>query len=173
MTKLEVKPLEWKDLSFFWSCLQANNEYNFIFRVKTKEELQRWFVKDYTDYTKKTRKESIANSKAENPNSSWIPSKQINQWLIFYYERKKIGASNFRGDEDDCEVQILMSARWKNKGLGKLFLFLSEIYIKKNHKNIDLVYANIKSDNIASQKIFVSNGYKNEMHLDYYKYFKN
>ena len=172
MQKLEVKPLDWSDLKIFWEFIKLNSDFNFIFRVENEEDLQRWFAKDYINYTKKARAESIAEAISENPNSTWKPSKQINQWLMFYYEGKRVGACNFEGDNEECEVQILMAPYWKNKGLGKLFLFLSEEFIKKNHKMIDYVYANIQNDNIASQKIFSANGYMHEMFTDYYKNLK-
>ena len=65
---------------------------------------------------------------------------------------------NFNSKKNFSEVSINMNPYLRGKGLGKLFLKSSILkYIKNNKNNI---VAKVKSDNLASIKIFTHSGFE-------------
>lgn len=64
-------------------------------------------------------------------------------------------------DKNVNDIGIMFFKKYQNRGLGKVSLkkFL-EIYIKKYLKGDKVIIAKILRENIASYKIFISNGFK-------------
>jgi RimJ/RimL family protein N-acetyltransferase len=149
--KLKIKPLESSDLNLFfkWLIHHRRRKNNFYMNtLKTNEDLWRWYKDSYLKPYKD----------------------DVDQWLIMLLNGKKVGAVYYSGCQEECEVMIFMAPRWKNKGLGSLFLLLSEKWIRNKYNKMDYLRADIEYDNIASIKTFEALGYKKEDFGDYYKY---
>ena len=75
-------------------------------------------------------------------------------------DNHKVGVCRFDFDKSRLvsEVSINMNPHLRGKGLGKLFLKSSILkYIKNNKNNI---VAKVRSDNLASIKIFTHSGFE-------------
>ena len=117
----------------------------------------------------RNNKESRVNFKA----SSVVTKKRHNLWYKTLLEDKKnyvfIGEYNYKqfgiirySPKNECEfiVSINMNPEFRNKGYGKKLLILGDKEIStKIKKNIKLV-AEVKTDNIKSNRIFKNAGYK-------------
>ena len=149
---MEILPLNWSDLNTFDKWLKHHKKRGAMFffnQITSNEKLWSWYKDDYLQP---------------------IDKEDINQWLIFWFNGKRIGAANYNGCNLECEVLIFMAPRWKNKGLGSIFLFLSEKWMRKKYPKLDAVWADIEYNNIASIKTFRGLGYKKIPGGDYYKY---
>jgi RimJ/RimL family protein N-acetyltransferase len=150
--KLEIKPLQSSDLNIFfeWLIHHRKNKNNFYLNtLKTNEDLWCWYKDTYLKPYKD----------------------DVEQWLIMWIKDKRVGAVHYSGYKKECEVMIFMAPRWKRKGLGCLFLLLSEKWMINKYKELDTLRADIEYDNVASIKTFKALGYTKEDWGDYTKYF--
>ena len=82
--------------------------------------------------------------------------------LFAIYENKKIC---FIGCKDtdikyDIEISINLDSQYRNKKLSSKIIENIILYIKKNYKLINNIIAEIKVNNIASNKTFIKNNFK-------------
>jgi len=151
---LYVQPLQAEDLSVFHKQLLSERKrgnYFLMNLLKTKEDFYDWFRNIWKD---------------------GIEEDDISEWLIFWYNGKRLGSSHYSGHISGVETMIFIAPYWKNKGFGKIFLFLSEQFIRAKYPELDYSWAEIDYDNKPSIKIFEANGYEfSKGSFDYIKYY--
>jgi pseudaminic acid synthase len=82
--------------------------------------------------------------------------------LFALFENKKICFIGFR-DTDinyDIEISINLDPQYRNKKLSSKIIESTILYIKKNYPLINNIIAEIKVDNISSNKIFIKNNFQ-------------
>jgi pseudaminic acid synthase len=82
--------------------------------------------------------------------------------LFALYENKKICFIGCR-DTDinyDIEISINLDPQYRNKKLSSKIIESTILYIKKNYPLINNIIAEIKVDNISSNKIFIKNNFQ-------------
>jgi UDP-2,4-diacetamido-2,4,6-trideoxy-beta-L-altropyranose hydrolase len=114
---------------------------------------------------KKTRnmlKNSEPISWKEHTNWYLKSLKRINRvsLVILLKESKlKIGCIGFDIKENNSFISIIIDPKFRKKKLSKISLDQAIKFFKKDNSNIDLILAEIKSENIASEKIFEQVGF--------------
>ena len=114
---------------------------------------------------KKTRnmlKNSEPISWKEHTNWYLKSLKRINRvsLVILLKESKlKIGCIGFDIKENNSFISIIIDPKFRKKKLSKISLDEAIKFFKKDNSNIDLILAEIKSENIASEKIFEQVGF--------------
>jgi sialic acid synthase SpsE/L-amino acid N-acyltransferase YncA len=85
--------------------------------------------------------------------------------LFVTYEGRRVGFLRFRNEEDPidqyrkcCEVSINIAPEERGKGIGKLCLV--ELREVARQRGVDDLYAEVKSDNKTSHKLFLGAGYR-------------
>jgi len=83
-----------------------------------------------------------------------------------YYGEKKVGTIRFESKESVIKTSVMLNPLFLGKGLGSQVIKLGvEDYIKEKKPKKSLI-AEIKKENIASQKAFTKAGFK-ERHIAY------
>ncbi len=83
-----------------------------------------------------------------------------------YYKKEKIGTIRFESKESVIKTSVMLNPLFLGKGLGSQVIKLGvEEYIKEKKPKKSLI-AEIKKENIASQKAFTKAGFK-ERHIAY------
>ena len=82
--------------------------------------------------------------------------------LFALYNNKKICFIGCRDTEIkyDIEISINLDPDYRNKKLSSKIIESTILYIKKNYPLINNIIAEIKVDNLASNKIFIKNNFK-------------
>ena len=136
---------------------------------------------DYEDILKwrndERSRKMFFNSKIITPimHEAWFFEVLNNNNKVMYIgelDNYKVGVCRFDFDKSRLvsEVSINMNPHLRGKGLGKLFLKSSIVkYIRNNKTNL---VAKVKSDNLASIKIFTHSGFEIIQDNDNKIYFK-
>jgi len=94
-------------------------------------------------------------------------------FLIYHCEEENIGQVRFEIDNDNAYINYSINPLYRGKGYGYRMLLLSEDKIKREYKTIKCLLAEIKNDNISSQKIFKKLKYEELHESELIKYIKN
>ena len=81
------------------------------------------------------------------------------QYFILFYRNTPIGVVKLDVDDNEAEVLIALSNRYKGKGWGKVLLLMVENELKQLYSYINCMWADIY-DNPISVKLFKSCGYE-------------
>ncbi len=118
----------------------------------------------------KWRNDKISRKMSFNPkiitpqmHKVWFFEVLNNDNIVIYIgelDTYKVGVCRFAFDKSRLvtEVSINMNPYSRGKGLGKLFLKSSIVKYRRNYKNN--IIAKVRSDNLASIKIFTYSGFK-------------
>lgn len=87
-------------------------------------------------------------------------------FLILERNRKIIGQARFDLEKNHfAKVSIGISNKYQGFGYGKMFLHEAIRFMIKKRPQIKTLVANIKQDNVISQKLFVSLGFAKNKEL--------
>ncbi len=115
-----------------------------------------------------------ANDEDERRNSfnpEKIPYETHCQWykrkmesddtFIFIYcvDQNKVGQSRIEIGADEALISYFISKENRSKGHGKVMLSLLKDKVKENFPQVKALIAQVKKDNLASQRVFESLGY--------------
>ena len=70
-----------------------------------------------------------------------------------------IGQIRLNIQDSEAEISYSVSAEYRGKGYGKILLELIVDEVKISHPEIKTLLAKVKPDNLASNKLFVDEGY--------------
>lgn len=108
----------------------------------------------------------------------WYENEEVNKdeyscwfkkYYILFFKEKIIGVVCFDVEDNNAEMIIAVSGRYKNKGWGKILLLMAENQFVKEY-DIKYIWADIY-DNDPSLKLFLSCGYLSNG-VEYIKWFK-
>lgn len=88
------------------------------------------------------------------------------------FHNKKIAMIRFDISKNSAFVSINLNPSMRGKGFAKLCLIKSIEFFSNEHMEINYLIAKIKDDNIASQKVFVSIGFKKYNLKDNFGFYK-
>jgi RimJ/RimL family protein N-acetyltransferase len=106
----------------------------------------------------------------------WFEEKlKSNSTLFFIYHNgdENIGQVRFEIDNDKANINYSINPIYRGKGYGYRMLLLLEDKIKREYKTIKCLLAEVKNENIGSQKIFKKLNYEKTKSPEHIKYLKN
>ena len=71
-----------------------------------------------------------------------------------------VGQIRLNIENDDAIISYSIALEYRGKGYGHAIIRLAEDEIKTKHTNIKRMVANVKPDNIASNKLFIDEGFE-------------
>jgi len=86
-------------------------------------------------------------------------SDRVSLVVLLKESQLKIGCVGFDIKENYSIISIIIDPKFRKKKLSKISLDQAIKFFKKDNSNIDLILAEIKSENIASEKIFEQVGF--------------
>lgn len=95
-------------------------------------------------------------------------------FLVFADESEKefIGQIRFKREREksnECVISLSITEQSRGKHIAKEFLELGINELQKDWKNIDTIIAEVKDENIASNKLFEKEGFKLVSRVNTYK----
>ena len=95
-------------------------------------------------------------------------------FLVFADESEKefIGQIRLKREcenSNECVISLSITEQFRGKHIAKEFLELGINELQKNWKNIDTIIAEVKDENIASNKLFEKEGFKLVSRVNTYK----
>ena len=95
-------------------------------------------------------------------------------FLVFADETENdfIGQIRFKREceqAEECVISLSITEQFRGKHIAKEFLELGINELQKNWKNIDTIIAEVKDENIASNKLFEKEGFKLVSRVNTYK----
>lgn len=95
-------------------------------------------------------------------------------FLVFSDESEEefIGQIRFKREcenSNECVISLSITEQFRGKHIAKEFLELGIIELQKNWKKIDTIIAEVKDENIASNKLFEKEGFKLVSRVNTYK----
>lgn len=94
--------------------------------------------------------------------------------LVFADESENdfVGQIRFNREKknsDECIISLSITENFRGKGIGNQFIQLGIEMLKKQWKDIKTIIAEVKTDNIASNKLFVKEGFELKSSINTYK----
>ncbi|MBO5608331.1 MAG: GNAT family N-acetyltransferase [Treponema sp.] len=95
-------------------------------------------------------------------------------FLVFADESEKefIGQIRFKREcenSNECVISLSITEQFRGRHIAKEFLELGISELQMNWKNIDTIIAEVKDENIASNKLFEKEGFKLVSRVNTYK----
>ena len=95
-------------------------------------------------------------------------------FLVFADESEKefVGQIRFKREcenSNECVISLSITEQFRGKHIAKEFLELGIQELQKNWKNIDTIIAEVKDEDIASNKLFEKEGFKLVSRVNTYK----
>lgn len=95
-------------------------------------------------------------------------------FLVFSDESEKefVGQIRFKRENEnsnECVISLSITEQFRGKHIAKEFLELGINKLQKDWKNIDTIIAEVKDENIASNKLFEKEGFKLVSRVNTYK----
>lgn len=94
---------------------------------------------------------------------------------LCYLDAEPIGQVRLKFTSNDAQISYSISKEYRGKGFGKIIIQLIETEVINNRPEIKNLFGSVKIDNIASQRVFESLGYKRCLiaaGTPYYEYIK-
>ena len=96
---------------------------------------------------------------------AWLARVLKNELVAFYvvtFEGQDLGTVRFdlNSNQVEAEVGIYLASEFHGKGLGVKMLEASEVEFKKQYPGIKKIIAKVLPENVASEKMFLKNGYE-------------
>lgn len=103
-----------------------------------------------------------------------VEDKNILFFLVFSDESEKefVGQIRFKREcenSNECVISLSITEQFRGKHIAKEFLELGINELQKDWKNIDTIIAEVKDENIASNKLFEKEGFKLVSRVNTYK----
>lgn len=94
----------------------------------------------------------------------WLAKTLVNPLIAFYIVSNNgndIGTVRFDFEvgHEKAEVGIYLAPEHQGKGLGNKMLEVCEIKVKSQFPKLKMIIARVLPENIASEKMFIKNGY--------------
>jgi len=80
--------------------------------------------------------------------------------FLCYLDAEPIGQVRLNFTSDGAQISYSISKEYRGKGFGKIIIQLVEAEVVNNRLEIKNLFGSVKIDNIASQRVFESLGYK-------------
>jgi spore coat polysaccharide biosynthesis protein SpsF len=109
---------------------------------------------------------------------NWFEKTLIDKNTLFFLvfvdetEAEFIGQIRFKRESEnsnECVISLSITEQFRGKHIAKEFLELGIIELQKNWKNIYTIIAEVKDENIASNKLFEKEGFKLVSRVNTYK----
>lgn len=100
-----------------------------------------------------------------NNHVSWFNRIMADPSVLLYIlmdDDTPVGQIRLSVDEKEAEIGYSIASEFRGKGYGHIILQLVANEIRKNHFEIERLVAKVKPDNIASNKLFIAEGYEME-----------
>ena len=94
---------------------------------------------------------------------TWFKQKRQSSQTTIYigcYKGHKVGVIRFEDEKDGIKVNVMLNPDYIGKGLGTRLIELGVEKLKQQNKTGKAIIAEIKEDNVASQKAFEKAGFK-------------
>lgn len=125
---------------------------------------------------KETRKNSFNQSKISyEEHVAWFNSKMKSYTcaiFILNFDNISVGYVRIDIENKTAVISYAIDENYRGRGLAEKMLALLEAELRNEEKHIEKLIGYVKSDNIASQKIFEKLKYNKIIHDDYFEYYK-
>ena len=103
-----------------------------------------------------------------------IKNENILFLLVFDDESENdfVGQIRFNRQEktsDECIISLSITEKFRGKGIGNKFMQIGIDMLHNEWKNIKTILAEVKTDNIASNKLFLKEGFELKTSVNTYK----
>jgi RimJ/RimL family protein N-acetyltransferase len=93
------------------------------------------------------------------------------EMYIFTVEGVDVGQIRLEAEDEKYIISYSVGAEYRMKGYGKRMLILAEKIVLETNPEATIC-ADVKPDNVASQRLFEQLGYSKESMKEYYRYTK-
>ena len=83
--------------------------------------------------------------------------------FLYLVNEEPVGQVRLKYDDETATISYSIAAKFRGQGFGKQMIHDIAEHIRPLHPEVSTLIAKVKGDNIASQKIFESEGYHTEM----------
>jgi len=88
--------------------------------------------------------------------------------FIYYYDNESVGQIRLNTDSNNAYIDYSIDRAYRGQGHGKRMLLLIEDLVRSQFPNINRLIAQVKDENIASQKAIESLDYR-KIYIEYSK----
>ena len=94
---------------------------------------------------------------------SRVLSSEDTEIFLYLVNEEPVGQVRLKYDDETATISYSIAAKFRGQGFGKQMIHDIAEHIRPLHPEVSTLIAKVKGDNIASQKIFESEGFQTEI----------
>ena len=130
------------------------------FRLATSDDVDLLF--SWVNDTKVRKNSFSSDDISYEEHIQWftsVLSSEDTEIFIYILNEEPIGQVRLKYEGQTATISYSIAAKFRGQGLGKRMIHDIAEHILQLHPEVSILIAKVKGDNIASQKIFESEGY--------------